>query len=342
MTSDQAILRTTIVPGLVEAARTGVDAGDDDVALFEIARVYLPSGEQLPDERWRVGRRRPGRLRGRRRACSRRCTTRSASSCASQRGSHTLLHPGKAAETDAGWLGELHPTLLDGTWGVFELDLETLFDAVPERVVYEDVITYPATLQDIAVAVDEDVEVGALVGRRTRGGAASSCARRASSTSIAATRWARGASRSRSTSPSSRRSARSPRRRRRSARAGSSPRSPSASAPSCAPSQSDRPRRSRRQGREPDRRPRLRQLVVALSRRRRRRGAPAQSVPSSSATSGPGFTIKLRDAPGARVSKLDPGPYDDRGRRQVGRAQLPSLRARAYEPLDRDRRHRAR
>ena len=29
--------------------------------------------------------------------------------------------------------------------------------------VYEDVITYPAVNQDIAVAVDEDVEVGALV-----------------------------------------------------------------------------------------------------------------------------------------------------------------------------------
>ena len=28
---------------------------------------------------------------------------------------------------------------------------------------YEDVITYPAALQDIAVAVDEDVEVGALI-----------------------------------------------------------------------------------------------------------------------------------------------------------------------------------
>ena len=76
---------------------------------------------------------------------------------------HGLLHPGKAAETDAGWLGELHPALIEGTWGAFELDLETLFAAVPERVVYEDVLTYPAALQDIAVAVDEDVEVGALV-----------------------------------------------------------------------------------------------------------------------------------------------------------------------------------
>ncbi len=34
---------------------------------------------------------------------------------------------------------------------------------MPERVVYEDVITFPATFQDIAVIVDEDVEAGALV-----------------------------------------------------------------------------------------------------------------------------------------------------------------------------------
>jgi phenylalanyl-tRNA synthetase beta chain len=74
-----------------------------------------------------------------------------------------LLHPGKAAATDAGWLGELHPTMLEGIWGAFELDLATLFEPVPERIVYEDVLTFPAVFQDIAVAVDEEVEVGALV-----------------------------------------------------------------------------------------------------------------------------------------------------------------------------------
>jgi len=38
-----------------------------------------------------------------------------------------------------------------------------LLQSVPERIVYEDVITFPAVHQDIAVAVGEDVEVGALV-----------------------------------------------------------------------------------------------------------------------------------------------------------------------------------
>jgi len=162
MTSEQAILRTTIVPGLVEAARTGVDAGAEHVGLFEIARVYLASGEQLPDEHWRVAGVIAGGYADVKGVLE---TLYSALGLDLRvgRGSHALLHPGKAAETEAGWLGELHPSLLDGTWGAFELDLATLFADVPERIVYEDVITYPALLQDIAVAVDEDVEVGALV-----------------------------------------------------------------------------------------------------------------------------------------------------------------------------------
>jgi phenylalanyl-tRNA synthetase beta chain len=162
MTSDQAILRTTILPGLVEAARTGMDAGADHIALFEIARVYFPSGEQLPVERWKVA----GVVGGGYEAVKGMLETLYEAlglELRVERTTHPLLHPGKAASTKAGWLGELHPTLLEGAWGAFELDLADLFADVPERVVYEDVITYPATLQDVAVAVDEDVEVGALV-----------------------------------------------------------------------------------------------------------------------------------------------------------------------------------
>jgi phenylalanyl-tRNA synthetase beta chain len=162
MTSDQAILRTTIVPGLVEAARTGVDAGAERVALFEIARIYLPSGEQLPHEHWRVA----GVVHGDYEDVKGVVETLYGAlglELRVARGSHELLHPGKAAVTDAGWLGELHPTLLEGTWGAFELDLATLVDAAADVIVYEDVLTYPAVLQDVAVAVDEDVEVGALV-----------------------------------------------------------------------------------------------------------------------------------------------------------------------------------
>jgi phenylalanyl-tRNA synthetase beta chain len=89
-----------------------------------------------------------------------------------RRASRPQLHPGKAAETDAGWFGELHPSLLEGAWGAFELDLATLFAPVPERIEYEDVITYPAVRQDIAIVVAEDVETGALVAAAREAGGA--------------------------------------------------------------------------------------------------------------------------------------------------------------------------
>jgi phenylalanyl-tRNA synthetase beta chain len=171
LTADQAILRTTLLHGLIEAARVNVDAGNHPIALFEVARIYLPSGEQLPEERWRVGAIAEGGWSSARRAVEALYDALHLELRA-RRVELPQLHPGKAAETDAGWLGELHPSLLEGSWGVFELDLETLFTPVPERIEYEDVITYPAVRQDIAVVVGEDVEAGALMdASREAGGA---------------------------------------------------------------------------------------------------------------------------------------------------------------------------
>ena len=142
--------------------QTGLDVSPESRGLFEIARVYLPSGERLPDERWRIA----GIVEGGYAAAKGVLETLYAAlqlELRVARGEHPLLHPGKTAATASGVLGELHPTLLEGTWGAFELDLEVLFATVPERIVYEDVITYPAVNQDIAVAVEEGVEVGSLV-----------------------------------------------------------------------------------------------------------------------------------------------------------------------------------
>jgi phenylalanyl-tRNA synthetase beta chain len=60
-------------------------------------------------------------------------------------------------------VGELHPEVLEGTWGGFELDLERLFAEVRDPVVYEDVITYPAVRQDLAFVVTEALPAAELV-----------------------------------------------------------------------------------------------------------------------------------------------------------------------------------
>jgi phenylalanyl-tRNA synthetase beta chain len=162
LSADQAVLRTTLLHGLVDSARRNVDAGNENIALFEIARVYLPSGEPKPDEHWHVA----GITEGgffRAKGILETLYGALHVELRPEPAERSFLHPGKAARVEAGWLGELHPALLEGEWGVFELDLGELFAQVPERLVYEDVITYPAVRQDLAFVVDEDVLAGALV-----------------------------------------------------------------------------------------------------------------------------------------------------------------------------------
>ena len=54
LSSEQAVLRTALADGLIASAARNIDAGNEDIALFELAHVYLPSGDELPDERWHV------------------------------------------------------------------------------------------------------------------------------------------------------------------------------------------------------------------------------------------------------------------------------------------------
>jgi phenylalanyl-tRNA synthetase beta chain len=154
-------LRTSLLPSLVEAARVNVDAGATKIALFEIARVYLPSDGGLPDERPRVA----GIVEGsfaRAKGVVETLYAALKATPAFERAQHDLLHPRKAARTTAGVVGELHPDVLEGTWGAFELDLERLFAEAREPVIYQDVITYPSVLQDLAFLVDEGVPAGEL------------------------------------------------------------------------------------------------------------------------------------------------------------------------------------
>jgi phenylalanyl-tRNA synthetase beta chain len=163
ITVDLAVMRTQLMPSLFAAASRNVGVGNERIALFEIARVYLPRGEgKLPEERVHVAGIAAGdflRIKGVVEALLRALHVDESWS----RETHALLHPGKAASIEAGIAGEVHPAVMDGTWGAFELDLESLVAEARDPVPYEDVITFPAVLQDIAVAVDEDVEVGALV-----------------------------------------------------------------------------------------------------------------------------------------------------------------------------------
>ena len=158
MTEEQALLRRALTPSLLEAAERNVAAGNSDIALFELARVYFT----FDDERERLA----GIVQGgvaRAKGAVETIYEAIRAERRFERTSERFLHPGKAAKTDEGWLGELHPSVLEGVWGAFELDFGALVDAAAPASQYEDVISFPPVKQDLAFAVPEDVLAGDLI-----------------------------------------------------------------------------------------------------------------------------------------------------------------------------------
>jgi phenylalanyl-tRNA synthetase beta chain len=162
LSNEAAALRTSLRGSLVDAARHNVAVGNGDIALFEVARVYLQGGEDgMPDERWHVGGIVEGGFADAKWAVEQIYGALKLEP-SYERTSETFLHPGKAARTGEGWVGELHPALLDGTWGVFELDVDALAARAPEAADFEEVSPFPEVRQDLAFVVDEDVPAAAV------------------------------------------------------------------------------------------------------------------------------------------------------------------------------------
>jgi phenylalanyl-tRNA synthetase beta chain len=161
LSSQQRVLRTTLASGLLGAAQHNLDMGNGDVALFEIAHVYLPPGP-VPEERWRLGGIVQGdyfRARGLVEAVFAALNVEPTFTRADL--AHELA---VAATVQSGWVATYAPGIgPEGEWSAFELDLAELFALVPERVAYRDVITYPPIRQDLAFVVDETVPAGDLI-----------------------------------------------------------------------------------------------------------------------------------------------------------------------------------
>jgi phenylalanyl-tRNA synthetase beta chain len=130
--------------------------------LFELARVYRPSDGELPDERWHAAGIATGGIAVAKRAVEQLYGALRVE-LAVQRGQGELFHPGRAGSLQYGVFGELRPGLLEGKWGAFELDLDSLFDATPARLQFEELLSFPAVRPDLAFVVAEGVSSAELV-----------------------------------------------------------------------------------------------------------------------------------------------------------------------------------
>jgi phenylalanyl-tRNA synthetase beta chain len=162
LSAEAAALRSILYASLLEPARRNSDAGEEAVALFEVARVYRASGADRPEERWHVAGIADGGFAEAKWAVEQIYSALGIGP-SYERTSESYLHPGKAARTAEGWLGELHPTVLDGDWGAFELDLDALAAAAPQVVAFAEVSPYPEVRQDLAFTVGEEVPASEIL-----------------------------------------------------------------------------------------------------------------------------------------------------------------------------------
>ncbi len=196
LSAEHSFERTALIGSLLDDARYNLAHGAERVALFESGRAYLREGESPHEgvlaskfvgerpapafEPWRIGALavgavRPSGWRGEAvvadfyslKAVLEAMATQLRVTIEAVPGDQPFLHPGRSARLlvdgeEVGWLGEVHPLVcrdwdLDAAAG-FEVDLAPLVAGSPiGEETYEDVISYPAVHQDIAVVVDESV-----------------------------------------------------------------------------------------------------------------------------------------------------------------------------------------
>jgi len=195
LSEDQSAMRTTLLGSLLDVAQRNLSRGADRLALFESGRVYQAEGEAgtsplaggFPGKRpaamrephrfgcLAVGPLAPKSWRGGGEPADLFALKGVLEALAGQLGvelsfepaEEPFLHPGRSARVEidaaaAGWLGEVHP-LVCRAWDIeaavaCEIEAAELIGAAPAGAeAYEDVTTFPAVYQDLAVAAPDDV-----------------------------------------------------------------------------------------------------------------------------------------------------------------------------------------
>ncbi|MBE0416935.1 MAG: phenylalanine--tRNA ligase subunit beta [Coriobacteriia bacterium] len=184
MSEEQAVMRTSLLPGLLRSVSYNQRRGVPDVHLYEIGTVFSTSpGRKLPREHGAVGGvmaglwSRPGWTgddhpldffdgKGVIEALAEDLSPRHFQV---RPADLPWLQPGRSAEVlldskVAGWLGEVHPSVAaafeaDAPVVAFELDVEVLLSTARAVRTYTEVPRHPAVTLDVALVVDESVSV---------------------------------------------------------------------------------------------------------------------------------------------------------------------------------------
>jgi phenylalanyl-tRNA synthetase beta chain len=185
---EDSLMRTTLLPALLHNFLYNLAHGTREIALYELSRVFIDQGEQLPNEELRLTgiffRDNSASLwqeqvppffivKGVLQALFDELKTGEYSFVPS---AEVFLHKGKSADIicngrNLGFIGEISPHIIERLnlkikkpeLVVFELYADILLTLVNERPIYAQIPKYPSVERDIALVVDERMTSGEVL-----------------------------------------------------------------------------------------------------------------------------------------------------------------------------------
>ena len=183
LSPEMSILRTTLLPSLLENAQRNHNHQIDNIALFEISTVFMNGEEPARIAGILAGEIGEGvygnpvkspdffDIKGMIESTLDICGV---TDWTFKRTAEPTFHPGRNAEVllkdqRIGIFGEAHPEVLDNyelpyKAYLFELDLEALADAANFAKRFEPISIYPSVLRDLAIVVEQDMQSDLPIG----------------------------------------------------------------------------------------------------------------------------------------------------------------------------------
>lgn len=185
---EDAVMRTSLVPALLDNVSLNLNRGEKMIRLFEISKVFMPSGSDLPDEIiqmtaiyhkdtgtsiWRDKHDGFYDVKG---SLENILTELKIGDYSLKQDGAALepyLHPGKSCEiiingSSAGMLGTVHPGVAEafdikGSLHILEIfDVEKIQHAVSRGTTFVPLPKYPYVERDIALVVGDEVSVSTV------------------------------------------------------------------------------------------------------------------------------------------------------------------------------------
>ena len=173
---DTSVMRTTSLPSMLEIIARNCNFNNEDVRLFEIATVYIPTTpDKLPNENKTVAVGMYGdcdffTLKG---VCENVLKVAGINKYSIRSEANNVsYHPGRCARIfvenkEVGILGQVHPLVMQN-YGIdcavyaAELDFDAIFALMKTEKLYTPLPKFPATTRDFSFVCDESIEVGAI------------------------------------------------------------------------------------------------------------------------------------------------------------------------------------